>query len=144
LSLHHALLSAVPDDPVKALKFLHNEHVSGLLQSSANLGTDMLLHRLKYFALRTNPDDHLFHCENCGYGHIGFKHCPRVDPFESMPRLRPRPPPRPNQVMRCPQCDDPHRTFGLSFRVGRRTTLKMTYPCTSCDGAHTKKPVVEN
>jgi hypothetical protein len=139
LKLCNTLLYAVPRDSVRALKFLHDECVSEFLRSNADLATDMLLYRLKRFALKSEPDDHLFHCGICGYGHIGSKHCPRVNPFESKPRL----PPHPNQVVLCPQCDL-RRTLRLRHRDGHRPTLDITYPCTSCDGAHTKKPIAKD
>jgi hypothetical protein len=139
LTLRDTLLYAVPRDPVGALKFLHDEHVSGFLRSNADLATDILLYRLKKFALRSESEDHIFHCGICGYSHIGPKHCPRVDPFRSKPRL----PPHPNQIVRCPQCN-PNRTYHLYHRGGRWPSFEMLYPCTACDGAHTKNPAAED
>jgi hypothetical protein len=142
--LRSAFLFAVPYHPQKALKFLHDEHVSGFLRSSVDLATDMLLYRLKHFELRSEPDDHIFHCEICDHGHIGSKHCPCVNqaaasiPFTSF--LRPGP--QVIVVKLCPQCD-PRYTFPIIHRRGYYVTLRMTYPCTSCRGVHTKEPAAE-
>jgi predicted RNA-binding Zn-ribbon protein involved in translation (DUF1610 family) len=138
LDLHAALLFAVLNHPEKALKFLHDEHVSEFLRSNADLATDMLLYRLKYFELRKSPDDHIFYCGLCEYGHVGSTDCPCLNKTADSPsasRIRPR---QPIQINVCPDCDRP-----ATYRTKSSITLKMTYPCTSCHGVHTKEPAAE-
>ncbi|RMZ69840.1 BTB POZ domain-containing [Pyrenophora seminiperda CCB06] len=115
--LRRLVTAAVANRPNVLKSILEMESTPGLLRSTLDLATDLLLS--KHY--KSNIEDvhkHIFQCGECLYAHVGSKECTWVDREY------------------CPICEAEGGVLSAqhSYTVG----LKDLFSCPSCDGAHTE------
>lgn len=124
--LRNLVVSAVVTRPGLLESIIQLESTSGLLRSTADLATDLLLSGL------CKPEkqvaEPIFICGNCRYLHVGSRDCAKLM-FQNSAE----------DGMVCPCCRT--RTGSTTkkrhvYRVG----LVNSFSCPSCDGFHTTNP----
>jgi hypothetical protein len=121
--LRGLVVDAVANRPVVLNFILQLESTAGLLRSTADLATDLLLSR-PYKPKIEDDAKYIFTCGKCQYAHIGSRDCAYVASRNSSLHEE-----------TCPQCWS--QTRALSKRNAYRVGLVMSFPCPSCHGLHT-------
>jgi hypothetical protein len=124
--LRGLVVAAVANRPVVLHSILQLESTAGLLRSTADLATDLLLSGL----LTPKVEEvakHIFICDKCHYVHVGSSDCSNVSARSSL-----------FSGIKCAQCGN--STGAMSKRFMHRVDLTRAYSCPSCDGFHTKEP----
>ncbi|KAF2690381.1 hypothetical protein K458DRAFT_459578 [Lentithecium fluviatile CBS 122367] len=114
--------TAMTDRPSVFRSALRNKNVLDLLQSNADLATDLLLNGQ---AGRQACDEDIFMCGFCNYGHFGSRKCLNATPNTTL------------GATQCPQCQSVNGT-----KKGRYEKMNIcpAYPCPLCNGHHTVPP----
>lgn len=127
--LRGLVVAAVAKRPVVLSSILRLESTAGLLRSTADLATDLLLSG-PYTSKIEDVAKRIFICGRCHYTHVGSRDCSYVASRSSF-----------FQEKICPQCGN--QTGVTSKRHSYRVGLVESFSCPSCDGFHTLEPVPE-
>jgi hypothetical protein len=127
--LRNLVIAAISNRPVVQNSTLRLESTIGLLRSTADLATDLLLSGLNTTML-IEATKHLFVCAKCPYVHVGARNCQYVTFGDGASGGR-----------RCPKCQNHTRT--TSKRAALAVDLVRAYPCPLCEGTHTLVPEYE-
>lgn len=127
--LRDLVVAAVADRPSVLKSVLEMESTPGLLRSTSDLATDLLLSRPN-ISKSEGAGKHIFQCGKCQYAHVGSNECAYV---VSRNRFA--------DVTACPDCGGQSgvRSNRRTYKVG----LTQLFPCPSCNGTHTLEFVPE-
>jgi hypothetical protein len=115
--LRRLVVAAVTNRPSVLNSILGLKSAAGLLRSTVDLATDILLSR-------RHASEYIFICDKCRYAHIGSRDCSFVASLEG-----------PLCQYKCPECDN--QTGATSKRFTHHVTLVEAYSCPYCDGFST-------
>jgi len=121
--LRGLVVAAVAKRPSVLKSILQLEIESGLLRSTADLATDLLLNG-PYMSEMKDPAKHIFTCGKCQYVHVGSQDCAYVASRNSYHRGK-----------ACPHCGN--RTGVTSKRHAYTVEMVESFSCPCCDGIHT-------
>lgn len=127
--LRGLVVAAVANRPDVLKLILQLESTSGLLRSTADLATDLLLSG-PYMSKMKEVAKHIFTCGKCQYAHVGSYDCAYVASRNGFVH-----------VTICPNCGIQNGVTSKrhTYTVG----LVKSFSCPSCDGIHTLEPVAE-
>jgi hypothetical protein len=123
--LRGLVVAAVAKRPSVLKSILQLEIESGLLRSTPDLATDLLLSR-PYVSEMKDRAKYIFTCGKCQYAHVGSYMASRNSFL---------------QGDACPHCGS--QSGGTSKRHTYTVGLVRSFSCPCCDGIHTVEPVHE-
>jgi hypothetical protein len=127
--LRGLVVAAVTNRPLMLKLILHLESTAGLLRSTTDLATDLLLSG-PYTSKIEDVAKDIFTCGKCQYVHVGSPDCAYVVSRNSLLHDK-----------TCPECGS--QTGPTSKRRWYKVGRVMSFSCPSCDGLHTVGPVPE-
>lgn len=122
-------VAAVANRPAVLRVILQLENTTGLLRSTVDLASDLLLSG-PYMSKKEDVSKKIFTCGRCQYHHVGSHDCTYLAVRNGFLR-----------DMTCPQCGS--QTGLTSKRQAYRVGPVESISCPSCDGFHTVEPVAE-
>jgi hypothetical protein len=120
--LRSLVVTAVTNRPSVLNSILGLKSTAGLLRSTVDLATDILLSR-------RHTSEYIFICDKCRYVHVGPRDCSYVASLKSS-----------LYEHRCPVCKN--CTGLVSKRFVHYVDLVQPYSCPFCDGFHTIEPAL--
>ncbi|KAH9882263.1 hypothetical protein J1614_001435 [Plenodomus biglobosus] len=128
--LRDLVVAAVANRPVELKSILELESTAGVLRSTADLATDLLLSG-PYMSKANEVTKSIFTCGRCQYVHVGSGNCAYFAGQKVY-----------FDMENCPCCES---SGGTTFGSGHMYTVgsSKSFPCPSCDGIHTVEPVCE-
>jgi hypothetical protein len=127
--LRSLVVAAIANRPVVMKSIFQLESTAGLLRSTADLATDLLLSGLHSREMQ-DVAKQIFVCGKCRYAHAGSRGCSYVTQRNIA------------DTSVCPICEN--YTGAASKKFACVNSLVQAYPCPSCEGIHTLKPEPNN